>query len=69
MKGLPVIAEITSSSPQGDHSVETIRPSYEDAYTLEYMALYDNIVNGSRVKTDPEDGECPDAGNTISRAH
>jgi hypothetical protein len=48
---------MTSSKPNGDHSTETIRPTYEDAYTLEYRELYDAIVHGAEVKTGPMDGE------------
>ena len=57
VKGLPIVATVKSSNSRGEHVVQTIRPTYEDAYTLEYKALYDNIINGSKVKTDPMDGK------------
>lgn len=57
VKGLPITATILSSKPNGDHSEEIIRPTYEDAFILEYRALYDAIVRGKPVKTTPGDGE------------
>lgn len=58
VKGLPIVATITSTNAKGDHSVEVIRPTYEDAYTLEYAELYKCITVGVPVKTSAEDGEC-----------
>ena len=34
-----------------------MRPTYEDAYTLEYRELWECIVNGAPVKTTPEDAK------------
>lgn len=39
----------------GDFSEESIRPTYVDAYTLEYEDLYGCIVHGNKVKTSPTD--------------
>lgn len=58
VKGLPITATILSSKPNGDHCEEIIRPTYEDAFMLEYRALYDAVVHRKPVKTTPEDGEC-----------
>lgn len=57
VKGLPITATILSSKPNGDHSEEVIRPTYEDAYTLEYKAMYAAITEGAPVKTTAADGE------------
>lgn len=54
VKGLPITATVQYTR-NGDHVEETIRPTYEDAFTLEYRALYDAIVKGTPVKTSPED--------------
>ncbi|BEI83709.1 hypothetical protein CcaverHIS002_0403130 [Cutaneotrichosporon cavernicola] len=54
VKGLPITASVQYTR-DGDHVEETIRPTYEDAFTLEYRAFYDAIVKGTPVKTSPED--------------
>ncbi|CAK9787084.1 NAD(P)-binding protein [Cutaneotrichosporon oleaginosum] len=58
VKGLPITATVQYTR-NGDHVEETIRPTYEDAFTLEYKALYDAITTGKHVKTNPEDA-CED---------
>lgn len=57
VKGLPITATVLSTKPNGDFSEEVIRPTYEDAFTLEYKQLYSAIVDGAAVKTTPEDGK------------
>ncbi|GFZ46472.1 hypothetical protein JCM24511_04719 [Saitozyma sp. JCM 24511] len=57
VKGLPITATILSSKPNGDHSEEVIRPTYEDAYTLEYKAMYAAITEGTPVKTTAADAK------------
>lgn len=57
IKGLPVSLTVLSRQPNGDHSEEYIRPTYEDPYTLEYKALYDAIVNGTEIKNGPMDAK------------
>jgi hypothetical protein len=57
IKGLPITATVVERKPNGDHSEELIRPTYEDAYTLEYKALYDAIVNGAEVRNGPLDAK------------
>ncbi len=54
VKGLPITATVQYTR-DGDHVEEVIRPTYEDAFTLEYRALYDAITKGAPVKTGPED--------------
>lgn len=44
IKALPITTTILSRKPNGDHSEEVLRPTYEDAYTLEYRALYDALA-------------------------
>lgn len=58
-KSLPITATILSTHENGDFSEEFIRPTYEDAYTLEYKALHTAITKGGEVKTGPLDGESP----------
>lgn len=58
VKGLPITATVLSSKSNGDFSEELIRPTYEDAYTLEYRDFYSAIVDGAEVKTTAVDGEC-----------
>jgi hypothetical protein len=57
IKGLPITTTVVSRKPNGDHWEELIRPTYEDAYTLEYKALYDAIVYGGPVKNAPMDAK------------
>nr|XP_019049572.1 hypothetical protein I302_03361 [Kwoniella bestiolae CBS 10118]OCF28502.1 hypothetical protein I302_03361 [Kwoniella bestiolae CBS 10118] len=57
IKGLPITAKVVGKRDNGDHYEELIRPSYEDAYTLEYKALHDAIVKGEKVKTDALDAK------------
>lgn len=56
VKGLPIKIEVKGfNSVTGDHTLEIIRPTYSDTYTLEYSELYDAIVNGHPCKTPPVD--------------
>ncbi|WOO82118.1 Inositol 2-dehydrogenase [Vanrija pseudolonga] len=55
VKGLPITATVLSTKDNGDFSEETLRPTYEDAFTLEYRELYAAIVDGAPVKTGPAD--------------
>jgi hypothetical protein len=57
IKGLPITATVVERKANGDHSEELIRPTYEDAYTLEYKALYNAIVNGTEVRNGPLDAK------------
>nr|XP_018267467.1 uncharacterized protein I303_01454 [Kwoniella dejecticola CBS 10117]OBR89625.1 hypothetical protein I303_01454 [Kwoniella dejecticola CBS 10117] len=57
IKGLPITAKVVGKRENGDHYEELIRPSYEDAYTLEYKALHDAIVKGTPVKNDAVDAK------------
>ncbi|XAO24836.1 hypothetical protein I312_103647 [Cryptococcus bacillisporus CA1280] len=51
IKGLPITATILSRHPDGDFSQETIRPTYEDYYTLQFKEMYRCLVDGAAIKT------------------
>lgn len=55
VKGLPITLTIQSRLPTGEYSSQTIRPSYEDTYTLEMRELYACIVDGKEVRTSVKD--------------
>lgn len=57
VKGLPITTTINRTKRNGDHVEEHIRPTYEDAFTLEYKQLYAAIVHGKPHKTTPADCE------------
>ncbi|BGO88959.1 hypothetical protein NBRC10512_005713 [Rhodotorula toruloides] len=57
VKGLPITLEIKETDSSGHYSSRTIRPTYKDAYTLELEQLYEAVVHGKPVKTDPKDAE------------
>jgi len=59
VKGLPVTMTVLSSTEEGDHSEQIVRPTYQDAYTLEYKAWYDTLQNNQVPKTSASDGESP----------
>lgn len=46
-----------SRRANGDFVEETVRPTYEDAFMLEYRHLHAAVVDGAPVKTTPADGE------------
>lgn len=58
IKGLPITTTILSTNERGDHSEEIVRPTYEDAYTLEYQAWHEVLRGVSPAKTTASDGEC-----------
>jgi hypothetical protein len=51
IKGLPITITLQSRLPTGEYSSQTIRPTYEDPYTLEFRELYACIVEGKEVRT------------------
>ncbi|KAK8864559.1 hypothetical protein IAR55_001809 [Kwoniella newhampshirensis] len=51
VKGLAIKAVVLSAKENGDYSEEIIRPTYTDAYSLEYEELYKAITEGAQVKT------------------
>lgn len=57
MKGLPITATLQTRRENGDFVEETIRPTYEDAFMLEYRHLYAAVAEGKPVKTTPADGK------------
>ncbi|KAF8755628.1 multicopper oxidase family [Rhizoctonia solani] len=57
VKGLPITLTVSENDPNGHYHERIIRPTYQDTYTCQYEALYDSVVNGSTVKTTPEDAK------------
>ncbi|CAE6495286.1 unnamed protein product [Rhizoctonia solani] len=57
VKGLPITLTVLESNSDGHYQERIVRPTYQDAFTCEYESLYDSIVNGSPVKTTPEDAK------------
>ncbi|GAA5875249.1 hypothetical protein JCM8547_006879 [Rhodosporidiobolus lusitaniae] len=55
VKGLPVTLTIKETDENGYFVERLIRPTYTDAYTLEYESLYKSITEGAPVKTTPKD--------------
>jgi hypothetical protein len=51
IKGLPITATTLSRHSNGDFASETIRPTYEDYYTLQFKDLYRCLVENAPVKT------------------
>lgn len=62
IKGLPITATTVSRHPNGDHYEETIRPTYEDYYTIQFKQLHACMVDGAPVKTDVRDCESLSSG-------
>ena len=54
VKGLPVTITIQSNQ-DGGLSTQTLRPTFEDPYTLEFRELYECITSGKEVRTSVED--------------
>lgn len=48
---------VLESNADGHYQERIVRPTYQDAFTCEYEALYESIVNGAPVKTTPEDAK------------
>lgn len=55
VKGLPISLEIKERDEHGHYVERTIRPTYEDAYTLEWKSFYASVMEGTPVKTTPKD--------------
>ncbi len=58
IKGLPITATTLSRLPNGDHSEQIVRPTYEDYYTLQFNELYRVMAEGAPIKTDVMDCKC-----------
>lgn len=58
IKGLPITATTLSRHPNGDFSEETIRPTYEDYYTLMFKELHRCLSGDAEIKTTVLDCEC-----------
>jgi predicted dehydrogenase len=51
IKGLPITITTQTRLPSGGYSSQTVRPTYEDPYTLEFRELHACIVEGKEVRT------------------
>lgn len=56
VKGLP-IKLVIGETVDGAYVERVVRPTYEDAYTIEYNAFYDAIRHGKPSKTNAEDAK------------
>ncbi|GAA5954600.1 hypothetical protein JCM8115_004638 [Rhodotorula mucilaginosa] len=55
VKGLPITLQIKERDAEGNYTERVVRPTYEDAYTLQWKSLYSSVVEGKPVKTTPQD--------------
>ena len=55
VKGLPINVTVKENDKNGQYSERIIRPTYQDAYTTEFLELYDALTTGKELKTTPED--------------
>ena len=55
VKGLPITLQIKERDAEGNYTERVVRPTYEDAYTLQWKSLYSSVVEGKPVKTTPLD--------------
>ncbi|KAF9875280.1 oxidoreductase [Colletotrichum karsti] len=55
VKGLPVTMTIREVVGDGGFQERTIRKTYQDPYTTEFLDLYDCVVNGKQPKTSAAD--------------
>ncbi|TIB38461.1 hypothetical protein E3P86_01615 [Wallemia ichthyophaga] len=58
VKGLPVKLVVGESDKDGRYIERVVRPTYEDAYTIEYKTFYDAVRNGKQYKTTADDARC-----------
>lgn len=56
VKGLPVTMTIRERFETG-YQERTVRKTYEDQYTLEFLQFYDCVVNGKTPKTSVDDAK------------
>lgn len=55
VKGLPINVTAKENDENGQYSERIIRPTYQDAYTTEFLDLYKALTEGEDIKTTPED--------------
>lgn len=55
VKGLPIRVTVKENDERGQYSERIIRPTYQDAYTTEFLDLYQALTTGTDLKTTPED--------------
>lgn len=55
VKGLPINVTVKENDKEGQYSERIIRPTYQDAYTTEFLDLHQALTTGKDLKTTPED--------------
>jgi len=55
VKGLPINVTVKENDEHGHYSERIIRPTYQDAYTTEFLDLYEALSTGKSLKTTPQD--------------
>ena len=55
VKGLPINVTVKENDANGHYSERIIRPTYQDAYTTEFLDLHQALTTGKELKTTPQD--------------
>ncbi|SNX85095.1 uncharacterized protein MEPE_03804 [Melanopsichium pennsylvanicum] len=55
VKGLPINVTVKENDKEGRYTEKVIRTTYQDAYTTEFLELYDALTSGKDLKTTPKD--------------
>ncbi|SPO26317.1 uncharacterized protein UTRI_03906 [Ustilago trichophora] len=55
VKGLPINVTVKENDQDGHYSEKIIRPTYQDAYTTEFLDLHQALTTGKDLKTTPQD--------------
>ncbi|ETS60103.1 hypothetical protein PaG_06101 [Moesziomyces aphidis] len=55
VKGLPINVTVKENDQNGHYSERVIRPTYQDAYTTQFLELHRALTGGSDLKTTPQD--------------
>ncbi|EST05101.1 Oxidoreductase, N-terminal [Kalmanozyma brasiliensis GHG001] len=55
VKGLPINVTVKENDASGHYSERIIRPTYQDAYTTEFLDLHQALTTGKDLKTTPAD--------------
>ncbi|PWZ00095.1 NAD(P)-binding protein [Testicularia cyperi] len=55
VKGLAIQVTVKENDSRGQYSERIIRPTYQDAYTTEFLDLYEALTTGRDLKTTPTD--------------
>ncbi|KAF7905241.1 uncharacterized protein EAF01_005762 [Botrytis porri] len=57
IKGLPVTMTIRERIGESGYQERTVRKTYEDPYTLEFLDFHDCVINGKTPKTSVQDAK------------